>query len=135
MSLRYLGTKVELLLSRPETQVNRGEMCTPLNFAVERGHAEVVKLLLRHSKIEVNPANTLFVAAQMGHAEVTSLLLEKGAHVNQATSDGASPLFIAVEMGHAEVTSLLLEKGAHVNQADNDGASPLYIAVENGHAE
>ncbi len=46
----------------------------------ESGPTDVVKLLLRHPKIDVNNlANTLFVAAEMGHAEVASLLLEKGA--------------------------------------------------------
>jgi hypothetical protein len=50
--------KVELLLSRPETQVNRGEICTPLNLAVEKGHANVVKMLLRHPKTDFNATKT-----------------------------------------------------------------------------
>ncbi len=86
-------------------------MCTPLYLAVFSGHTDVVKMLLSHPKIDVNPENTLFVAAQRGHAEVASLLLEKGADVNQAMNDGASPLCIAVEKNHAEVTSLLSRRG------------------------
>ena len=103
---------------------------------VERGHAEVVSMLLAKQGVDVNQADDdgctpLYIASQEGHAEVVSMLLAKqGVNVNQATEDGCTPLFIASQKGHAEVVSMLLAKqGVDVNQAMNDGARHFTLRV------
>jgi ankyrin repeat protein len=75
----------------------------------------------------------LFMAAQKGHVEVVRLLLEKGAAVNQATTDDKSPLYAAIKGRYVEVVRLLLENGAEVNQATPaHGITPLLLAADYG---
>jgi ankyrin repeat protein len=60
----------------------------------------------------------LCMASEKGHAEVVKMLLGAGADVNKAaTDDGATPLWTASYHGHAEVVKMLLSAGADVNKA------------------
>ena len=124
---------------------NRDTSSTPLFMACQKGHTEVVRLLLAHDGIAVNRARlvggttSLYVACLKGHTEVVRLLL---AHdridVNKAlTSDGATPLLIACQISHTEVVRLLLaHDGIDTNAATtDDGATPLIIACQEGHTE
>lgn len=55
----------------------------------------------------------LFPACDRGHVEVVKLLLERGAEVNvQDTFYRATPLTWAANKGHLEIIRLLLDKGA-----------------------
>ncbi len=55
----------------------------------------------------------LFKAAERGHAEVVKVLLERGASVNlRDTFYGATPMTWALDKGHVAVVRALLEKGA-----------------------
>ncbi|HEX5707005.1 MAG TPA: ankyrin repeat domain-containing protein [Pyrinomonadaceae bacterium] len=55
----------------------------------------------------------LFKAAERGHTEVVKLLLERGAAVNlRDTFYGATPISWALQKGHVGVVRALLEKGA-----------------------
>ena len=54
----------------------------------------------------------LFQAAEKGHTEVVALLVkEGGAAVDQARNDGATPVSIAAQKGHQEIVDLLLANG------------------------
>ena len=54
-------------------------------------------------------ATPLFIAAQRGHLEVVRLLVESGANKDQGLTDvGTTPLFIAAQNGHREVVRFLL---------------------------
>ena len=67
----------------------------------------------------------LFVAAERGHLQVIRLLLEANADKDKTFQDGATPLFIAAQNGHLEVVRLLLEANADKDKARQDGATPL----------
>ena len=75
-------------------------------FLAERGHLEIMEVLLRREKIDVNLAmkggtTSLYVAAKYGHLAVVELLLRrKDINVNLAMNDGASPLLVAAEKGN-----------------------------------
>ena len=92
---------------------NVGE--TALIAAADRGHQEVVGLLLEQPGISVNATATnewtaLHYAAAQGHLEVVVLLLEKpGISVNEATFDGWTALHFSARDGHEEMLALLLE--------------------------
>lgn len=54
------------------------------------------------------------------NAETIKMLLEKGANVNQITSNGLSALINAAwKESNAETIQLLLENGANVNQINS----------------
>ena len=54
------------------------------------------------------------------------MLIEKGADVNQVTSEGRSSLLYAASKGRANIVTMLTQKGADVNKADKLGATPLH---------
>ena len=89
---------------------------TPLSYAAERGHEEVVKLLL--AKFRVNPDSKsnnertpLSYAAERGHEAVVKLLLAKyRVNPNFRTRNGLTSLSWAVEGRNAGIVKLLLAK-------------------------
>ena len=107
-------------------------------IAAEKGHVEVVKLLLTEGNAEVDKAandgvTPLYAAAMQGKTEVVKLLLTEGnAEVDKTNNTGATPLYVAAEQGMTEVVKLLLRGGADANIAIQ-GWTPLMIAKHYGH--
>ena len=69
----------------------------------------------------------LMLASDRGHAEVVHLLLEAGADRNLANDDGDTALMLASKTGRIEVVRLLLDAGADRNKAyhcADDGIRP-----------
>lgn len=82
---------------------------TALSFACDKGHAEVVKLLLeRGARVDVKDtfynSTPVVWAAMKGHAEVLRALLEKGA-------DAPTALSTAVMSGHPAAVKVVLDRG------------------------
>ena len=96
---------------------------TPLWYAADEGHKEIVELLIAKGA-DVNVKNKgdvtpLYGAARSGRKEVAELLIAKGADVNARDDVGRIPLHIATGGDHKEIVELLIAKGADVN-AKND---------------
>lgn len=125
-----LGMKVNV------NGVRLSDEAFPLFIAVEKGHVEVVKRLLRVTGIIVdqrkssgNSVTSFYIACEKGYFNIARLLAEAGADVNQSSSDGTTPLFIAAAQGHDRVVSRLAVE-ANVNAVRSDGSTALSIAVE-----
>jgi len=108
---------------------------SPLILAAERGHKDVVQLLLT-SGADPNLADEdgftpLLDAVDDGHFEVAKLLLDYGADPNIANKvDGYVPLMYASGSGHEDIVQLLLDRGSDPNVADTmDGSTALQLAV------
>lgn len=106
----------------PDTkQYNRygGSVLIP---ACERGHVEVVRLLLTRTNMDpdhlnVNHWSGLLEVVVIGgddadHVEVTKLLIEHNADVNLGDGDGRSPLWHAKKRGFKRICALLTAAGA-----------------------
>ncbi|KAJ6579745.1 ankyrin repeat-containing domain protein [Mycena vulgaris] len=93
---------------------------TVLTFASDRGHTDIVDLLLRNQANPNIPSDgygcALTAASQNVHIEVVRLLLKSGADANLPGGVWGSPLAAASSRGHIEILRLLLESGADINQ-------------------
>jgi ankyrin repeat protein len=90
---------------------------TPLHFAAEAGHLDIVQYLLDHgadvNAREPSGFTPLHLASLAGHAAVVQTLLEKGANPNAlAGPTRAPPLIAAVEKGHLDVARILVDRDA-----------------------
>jgi ankyrin repeat protein len=112
----------------------------PLHLAAEKGHNDVVKLLLEH-KAEVDAKTEsgetpLYLAAEKGHKDVAELLLSHGADVNAKDKNfGRTPLHEAAVFGHKDVVELLLAHGADINAKNKNGETPLRFASGMGYED
>jgi ankyrin repeat protein len=111
---------------------------TPLYRAVNVGHFELTKLLIK-SGVNVNEAchdeTPLCNAAFYGYTEIVKLLIDANADVNQADRDGTTPLYMAIMFNKTDVVKLLIENNANVNQATIGTRTPLFAAAEDSNFE
>jgi hypothetical protein len=97
---------------------------TPLHIACNRGHADVVALLLRYSAavdvlcLQMTP---LSMACEAGHADCARVLLEhladhsaaaRSGIIEQVNSNGITAMLIACYRGHHDCVALLSSYGA-----------------------
>ena len=130
---RLLDNSPELLDARSENEK------TPLHFASQGGHEEIVELLIAKGA-DVNARNNaeetaLHYAAAFGHKEVMNLLIAKGAALNSGTINGSTPLHYSVFSGSPEIARALIDKGADVNGRNKYGITPLDTAHDNDRSE
>ncbi|MHA6879477.1 ankyrin repeat domain-containing protein [Ralstonia pseudosolanacearum] len=131
---------VRLMLARPESailinQINtRGE--TPLQRAVEAGHAVVVGTLLQHEEIDPNMADKhgqtpLHIAAGKRHADLTrALVAHPRTEVNRQDRDGNTALHLAVRKRGLDAAGELL-RHPHIepNLPNAKHHTPLTMAI------
>jgi ankyrin repeat protein len=116
---------------------------TPLFFAAENGHEEIVELLVGCERVgleigDMHGNTPLRVAAENGHEGVVRRLLTgpRQADPNARDENGQAPLFGAAYFGHTGVVKLLLEaRGIDPQLCDTDGNTALQVAAENGNQE
>ncbi|KAM0461024.1 hypothetical protein ACHAO4_001823 [Trichoderma viride] len=110
---------------------------TPLWWAVNNGHATIVKLLLEKGA-DVNAKDrldqtSLILAAKKGHEAIVQLLLEKGADIEAKDKPfGRTSLVMAAEKGHEVIVQLLFNKGADIETKNAAGQTPLSFAAQKG---
>ena len=143
------NVKAVKLLLRAGVNVNAesSQPGTALMIASQKGHVEVVKLLLEQQGINVDIQTSLGWTALMTAsikgqvAVVKLLLLQEGINVNAENSLGCTALMLAAPDGHVEVVRELLkvrQKGVQnidVNAQNIEGATALMLAVRTGHVE
>ncbi|XP_071178356.1 uncharacterized protein [Mytilus edulis] len=128
-------------LRRCNSNVNhcRKDGISPLSFACQEGHTEVVQMLINNkadiNKCKATGASPLFFACQEGHTEIVQMLINNKADINKFDDDGVSPLYIACQNGHTEVVQMLINNKADIYKCKATGASPLFIACQNRHTE
>jgi glyoxylase-like metal-dependent hydrolase (beta-lactamase superfamily II) len=125
---RLLEKSPELLEARSANEK------TPLHFAAQGGHKDIVELLLAKGA-DVNAKNIasetpLHYAAAMGYKDIVGLLISKGAVLNSGTTNGSTPLHYSANFGKSEIIQVLIEKGADINCRTKYGTTPLDLAYD-----
>ncbi|VDO07178.1 unnamed protein product [Rodentolepis nana] len=106
----------------------------PLNLAIELGHLQMVKLLIKAgADISVSdcPRYPLHQAALFGRATIVELLINFGAKVSILTERRQSCLHLLASQSaerFVETAKVLLKHGCDPNTLDDDGVAPLHIA-------
>ncbi|OAA55744.1 Ankyrin repeat-containing domain protein [Cordyceps fumosorosea ARSEF 2679] len=84
---------------------------TALCMAAEKGHEEVVRIILENSTTGWGGSSwklPLYIAAEKGNtAVVRLLLLHQTVHATSRDEKGRTPLFLAAQAGHHEVVELI----------------------------
>lgn len=103
--------------SRASVNVKDKEGYSPLHYAAEAGHADIVRILLERGADADLATDTGFtalcLAAKGGHESIVRLMANAGGNIERADlAYGCTPLLWAVQNGGADVTRFLCEKGA-----------------------
>ena len=111
-----------------------------IQAAAEAGDVATVRVLVAHgADLRRDGAAAFDFAVTRGHLDVVRYLLNKGVSVNaKAGAHGIFPyldqsagslLMAAVHGGHWDVAKLLIARGADVNVRSKDGMTPLGLAL------
>lgn len=125
------GAKLQL----PSRESMKGAR-TPLFYAVESGHADVVKTLIdngacfsakTHSCLQPRETETLLtVAGRKGDMKIFQVLIDAGAPVNTRSTDGETPLILAARRDCVAVVQSLISHGGCLRVEDvQDDEFPL----------
>lgn len=130
----------EWLLQQDHNANSRDSMQrTPLLYACQGRHADMVKFLIGHgARVDTcytrSGESAVHFAARHGAVDIMHLLLGSGAAaINAVKHDGETALHTASLFGHEAVVRLLVESGADVNAASRLGKTALHTASRRGH--
>ena len=129
-------------------------LVTLLIIAVEKGHLDSVKLLLKYGAdvegrgefklisyirgpffVETYEGTPMCFAAVSGNVEILRCLLENGADINAVTADGKvciTPLIIVAHSEQFGAVTFLINQGADVNFQDKYGYTALHYVAKSG---
>lgn len=112
---------------------------TALDFAVENGNSEVVRVLLEAG---ANPQlkngverTALMYLRESATAELVQTLMKSGADINFHDESGETPVMNAVTSAPFEVVRVLIEAGAKLDSRDENGKTILFFAAHNQNPE
>ena len=106
---------------------------TPLHWACDQGHKDVVEALIQcgaDPNVQTSSRETaLILASRKGHLEVLERLLPLIKDVNQVDVQSKTALHYAAENGTLEIVEALLSAGANPDVTGGEGAPPIMLAV------
>jgi ankyrin repeat protein len=135
----------EVIKARVNMQIGDENGIIPLYLAADKGHLEIVKLLLRAQKDSPFEGITRFDHKASGDTiekraesliESVAQLKLKNKYINDKDKEGNTPLHLAAEKGQLGRVNLFLEhRRACMYTQNHNGQLPLHLAAQQGHAE
>ena len=121
----------ELMLSK--------DLKTPLDYAIERGHVECVRVLLEHGA-DPTVAHGLqhppiIRACFYDQLKVVKLMVDTfGKDIQQSRSEGGSTTLHnrTISLRSCDFILYLVENGVNINETDMNGNTPLSNAIQFG---
>uniref|UniRef100_A0A4W6E0C3 Transient receptor potential cation channel, subfamily A, member 1b n=1 Tax=Lates calcarifer TaxID=8187 RepID=A0A4W6E0C3_LATCA len=123
-------------------------LLSPLHLAVNRGHNDLVELLLSYSATDCDLEGDLgnspvILACSINNCEALSILLKHGARFCKQNKLGHFPIHAAAFAGANKAMEVILKTGEelghsavnHINYIDKSRSSPLHLAVRGGNIE
>ncbi|XP_033728389.1 ankycorbin-like [Pecten maximus] len=109
------------------------EGSTPLHEATERCHLDIVKILLKNDKTDINAKNrngqtALMKSVLYDDVEALKILHKAGGHIDELDSTGKTAFMIAMADGRERTSEYLIKNGCDINIVDKLGQSALYLA-------
>jgi ankyrin repeat protein len=108
-------------------------------LAVERGHTDIIDLLIQNGADINSETNlglrALDIALDLGNIEVTRCLLQHNANMYALNQDGDTALHLAVKRGYYEIVDMLLSYNANFWLTNAQGKTPIEIATASTHAK
>ncbi|CAH1799055.1 unnamed protein product [Owenia fusiformis] len=131
------------ILLKHGAEVNKWQECggkSPLMYASEHGHPEIVQLLLDYGAIvnetDRNHMNALAYATVKDNIKCVKVLLAHKAEVNISFGKlNSTPLHHAAMNGQMEAMGMLIEHGAFLDKLDKEKWSPLMYAFDKENLE
>ncbi|XP_075124293.1 ankyrin repeat domain-containing protein 6 isoform X2 [Leptodactylus fuscus] len=112
---------------------------TPLHLAANKGHLNVVQILLKAGcDLDVQDdgqQTALHRAAVVGHSDILAILIQEGCALDRQDKDGNTALHEAAWHGFSQSVKLLVKAGANVLARNKAGNTPLHLACQNGHSQ
>ncbi|KAJ5104308.1 hypothetical protein NUU61_001655 [Penicillium alfredii] len=108
----------------------------PLHFALESGHQEIARLLIRAPGIDLRyqtgvGETPLHAAALRGYTGIVKDLLVRGVSPDTQNARSRTAIWNAAISGHWAVVKILLDARANPDIADAASRTPLMMAVKN----
>ncbi|XP_061673321.1 histone-lysine N-methyltransferase EHMT2 [Syngnathoides biaculeatus] len=125
---------VNILLETGQVDVNSQDNggWTPIIWAAEHKHVEVIKVLLnRGADVTINDKELnicLHWAAYAGNVDIAEMVLNAGCSLASVNVHGDTPLHIAAREGYLECVTLFLSRGADIDTMNREGDTPLTLA-------
>ena len=121
-----------------EIEVGNKEGKTPVDYAIRRGHHEVIEFLeIEYQKRRKMRIRTSLKSNTLGDAIDNQDLEEVKAHLKLTETEKVDSLLLhrAAAVGNRDIIQLLLDNGAEVNTMSKYGITALHIAAQHGRKE
>ncbi len=123
---------LRLLNEGANVNADLGNGVTPLMYAVQEGHFDVVKILVLNgadvNKVPDNGNSALIAAVLADSLDIAEYLIRHGADIDQADYNKVTPLMQSVANGSYYMTDMLLYYGADVLKKDIHGTDALMLS-------